>query len=265
MYNLGMPTLLEVRGVRENALLCQSLGLSFLELDMNLPWCCPENLPAAEALRVCQEFDIDLTLHLPEELDLASFHPPLRQAAVARVRQAMLWAQEAGARVVTMHINPGIYFTLPERRAYIYDEFVQQFCANLMESTEEVLAYSRDAETPLCLENTGNFHLPFISQALELLADLPGFWLTWDVGHDAASGYRERNLLVRHSSRIAHMHLHDFDGARSHQPLFTGLVDIAEALQFADEENLRVVLDVKTREALTQTVDALRERLLFVP
>lgn len=264
MYNLGMPTLLEVRGVRENALLCQSLGLGFLELNMNLPWCCPENLPAAEAVRVCQEFDIDLTLHLPEELDLASFHPPLRQAAVSRVRQAMLWAQEARARVVTMHINPGIYFTMPERRAYIYDEFDHLFCANLMESAEQVLAYAREAEITLSFENTGHFHLLYISHALELLADLPGFWLTWDVGHDAASGYRERNLLVRHASRIAHMHLHDFDGARDHQPLFTGLVDIPEALQFADEENLRVVLEVKTKEALVQSVDALREHMLFV-
>lgn len=33
----GMPTLIELTGLEENARLCNSLGLKFIELNMNLP------------------------------------------------------------------------------------------------------------------------------------------------------------------------------------------------------------------------------------
>ena len=33
----GMPTLIELAGLEENAKLCNGLGLKFIELNMNLP------------------------------------------------------------------------------------------------------------------------------------------------------------------------------------------------------------------------------------
>ncbi|MEY8357128.1 hypothetical protein AALB39_27815 [Lachnospiraceae bacterium 54-53] len=35
--DFGMPTLIELAGLEENARPCNSLGLKFIELNMNLP------------------------------------------------------------------------------------------------------------------------------------------------------------------------------------------------------------------------------------
>lgn len=41
---LGMPTLIEFKTIEQNVDLCKELGLDFIELNMNLPICLPENL-----------------------------------------------------------------------------------------------------------------------------------------------------------------------------------------------------------------------------
>lgn len=42
-FKLGMPTLIEFNSIEENINLCSSLGLDFIELNMNLHYCMPEN------------------------------------------------------------------------------------------------------------------------------------------------------------------------------------------------------------------------------
>ncbi len=61
------------------------------------------------------------------------------------------------------------------------------------------------------LENTGHFGEPFMFEALESLAEIPGL---------CSHGYRaqcsqpssDQPALDRHNDRIAHIHLHDSDG-----------------------------------------------------
>jgi hypothetical protein len=45
---------------------------------MNLPICLPETLPSKEIIRLKKLYGIDFTIHLPEEIDLSSFHTPIR-------------------------------------------------------------------------------------------------------------------------------------------------------------------------------------------
>ena len=47
----GMPTLIENRTLEENAVLCSSLGLKFIELNMNFPEYQLERLEQTEASR----------------------------------------------------------------------------------------------------------------------------------------------------------------------------------------------------------------------
>lgn len=39
---IGMPTLIELPNINETINLCEELGLSFIELNMNMPDFCPE-------------------------------------------------------------------------------------------------------------------------------------------------------------------------------------------------------------------------------
>lgn len=264
LLRLGMPVLLELPNFAAHAAACRRLGLHFVELNMNLPWCCPENLPAWEVRRVGVQAGLFFTLHFPEELDLGSFHPQLRHGALERVLQSLRWAADAGMEKATMHLNTGVYFTLPSGREWLYGVFEDQFLSAISESFEQIYHEARECGVVVAIENAGWEHT-FIQHALSDLAELNGFWLTWDTGHNAASLYRHQPLLERYADRVIHVHLHDFDGARDHQPLYTGSVDIEHTLEWADERDLSVVLEVKTLEALEISVDALMERGLFTP
>lgn len=264
MYALGMPSLLELTNLAANAAACRRLGLTFVELNMNLPWSTPENLPASELQWVARQTGITFTLHLPEELDLGSFHPQLRRASLDRAVQAVQWASDAGIDFVTLHINPGVYFTLPDRKEWLYGIYASQFQPLLQESFEMLFGCARSLGVQVGLENTGHFGEPFMFEALESLAEIPGLWLTWDTGHNAASLSSDQPALDRHNDRIAHIHLHDSDGRLCHLPLFTGCLPVEDVLRFARERDIRVVVEVKTLDALEQSLEALAERGLFI-
>ncbi len=56
------------------------------------------------------------------------------------------------------------------------------------------------------------------------------------------------------------MHLHDVRAGSAHQPLYGGDARIADALRFALERQLRVIVEVKTVESLKQSVERLNAR-----
>lgn len=251
---LGMPTLIELPGIDETARVCRDLGLSLVELNMNMPAFCPESLEPGVVRRLAQETGIEFTLHLPEEVDLASIHPPMRGGCLQRCREAIAWAGEAGIGLASIHLNSGVYFTLTDRKVWVYEHWEEQFRANLMESFGELLDLARRSGVVLALENTGDFGRTHIAASIRRLAALEGFSLTWDVGHDAASGHSDRPLLMEYQDRIVHMHLHDCRGRANHLVPFTGDVDIAGMLDFARQRGIGVVIEVKTLEALRESV-----------
>lgn len=123
---LGMPTLVEYARLEDNLELCRRLGLEFVEINMNLPVCNPEVTGAAELLRLKREYGVELTIHLPEELDLGSIHGAMRQGHVQRCKEAIDWASGAEIEILNLHLNPGVYFTLPDRKIWIYDAHTGQ-------------------------------------------------------------------------------------------------------------------------------------------
>jgi len=262
MFCFGMPALIELPTVADYVTACRELELSFVELNMNLPVCCPESLTASDARALAEEADIEFTLHLPEDMDLGCLHRGMRRAHLQRAISAVEWAADAGIEIVNLHVNPGVYFTLPDSRVFIYGVYSERFLAGLEESFEELLEKARETNVTVCVENTGFLH-PHMAQAVEALSEIPGFWLTWDVGHDAKSHYRDQEVLARHEDRIAHMHLHDYDGIRDHQPLYMGQLDISVPVAFARERDMRVLIEVKTKEALVQSVEGLQTHGLW--
>ncbi|MDB5054631.1 MAG: hypothetical protein JWM44_2681 [Bacilli bacterium] len=257
---LGMPTLIEFKTLEQNVRLCKELKLDFIELNMNLPICLPENLSYQEIKNIKKEYGIEFTVHLPEEIDLSSFHPPIRRGHIDRCREAIEWASSAGIKTLNMHLNNGIYFTLPNMKMWINEQYTSEFNYLLHESYSQLypLAYSLDMV--MSIENTCNFHFPFISRALEMLSKFENFYLTWDVGHDAKANFDEEATFRKFTDRIKHMHLHDCNDKSDHQPLYSGKVPINNRLEFAENNNLSVVIEVKTSTALQESVDQIKER-----
>ncbi|MCU6795001.1 sugar phosphate isomerase/epimerase [Paenibacillus sp. WQ 127069] len=254
----GMPTLVQYTSIAENVQLCKKLGLDFIELNMNLPICIPENLSFSEIRTYQEQYGVEFTIHLPEELDVSSYHPSIRKGHLERCRQAMEWAHLSGIQTLNMHMNNGIYFTLPQTKVWINEQYETNFRELLQDSYAEFYQIAAAYDVALCIENTGNFQLPYIRKALDQLSAFDNFYLTWDVGHDAKAGFAEESFFAHYNNRIHHMHLHDYNGKSDHQALYTGIVPINDRLEFARTHDCSVVIEVKTSDSLAQSVASLR-------
>jgi sugar phosphate isomerase/epimerase len=257
---LGMPWLVELDGIEAQVAACHRLGLDFVELAMNLPCCIPGRLEPAALRAAAGREAVDFTLHLPEETDLASFQPLVRDGWRRLCCEALRWAAGAGIAVLNMHLARGVYFTLPDRRAWLYELYEREFRDALGESFASLAAEASRLGILLCIENTGDWNEPFLARALEGLLASFDLWLTWDTGHDGAAGFADRALLEHHADRIRHMHLHDFRAGKSHLALYDGELDVEGALAAARRRGAGVVVEVKTLEALETSLARLRAR-----
>jgi len=258
---LGMPTLIEIEDISQTIKICQKLNLSFIELNMNLPFNLLENLDAKLVKILQKDSGIGFTLHLPDELDLAHFDSSIREGNVNCCRKAIEWAYDARVDLINLHINKGTYFTLPDKKVFIYERYEEQFLENIFESFKKISLLAGKNDIKICVENSENFFIPYINKTLSKISQLSQISFTYDVGHDAKCEYKERDAIMRYENKIKHMHLHDFDGNTDHKKLFSGSIDIKDRLSFAKQKDMSVVIEVKTLEALIDSVNRIQPLL----
>lgn len=257
-YKLGMPTLIELNSIEENIILCKDLGLSFVELNMNLPYCMPHNNNVKLLKELKEKYNIELTMHFPEEIDFAAFYPSVRKSNIEMFSEIAGFAAELNIDKINIHINTGIYFSLPDHKAWIYEVNKEQFIYNLVDSMNIVLEIAKKYQIKVCVENT--VFPEFIKEAFYELNKLQGIYFTWDVGHDAGDNYRASKFFNNNVDKIVHMHLHDYNGSKNHLTLYSGSLNIEEKLNFAQMHNLSVVVEVKTEEALKKSIYLLKRK-----
>jgi len=129
--HFGMPTLIDVPSPEECCALCRSLGLDFVELNMNLPHYQPGTLDVDRLLAAAETHGVYYTLHLDENLNPCDFNPLVAKAYTETALRALDIARRLHAPVVTMHLSLGVFFTLPGRRVYLFDTYKDQYRANL--------------------------------------------------------------------------------------------------------------------------------------
>ena len=256
----GMPALIEFSTVEENVELAERLGLDFVELNMNMPYCHPSNLEASRLREITEDTGVLFTLHMPDELDVGSLYPSIRGGNLQTCLDALGWGAEAGICLMNLHLYPGIYFTLPDEKVWIYDRYYDSYHYNITDSFIRMIKKSREAGITICVENVTNFQLPFIAHTIDELCKMDGFNLTYDIGHDARGGYRERDVIYRHKDRLAHMHLHDVCKGEDHKVLYTGEIDIDGILSLAVERGMSVCVETKTASSLETSISELEDR-----
>lgn len=258
--DFGMPTLLELKGLEENAALCKNLGLQFVELNMNLP-------EYADLARICRsdllawkKNGVYFTLHLDERMDVCDFNPQVADAYLHTVCAALEFAGEIGMPVLNMHLNPGVYFTLPQKKVWLYETHKTHYLSS-MEKLRSLVDAHAPAGMTVCVENTDGF-APFVQRGIDLLLESPRFALTLDTGHMHCIGDADAPFYEARMHRLKHLHLHDATRipSKNHLPLGTGELDLAQKLSLAKEHGCRVVLEVKTVQALQTSVQYLSER-----
>ena len=238
--------------------LCSKLNLNMIEIGMTRPEFFPSSLSPNELINYSEKYGIEFSLHLPEEIDLAIFHESIREAYINLILEALNWAKKSNINIVNMHLSNGLYYTMPNGKIWLYDAYKDKFKSNILDSLNKIIEQSTKNNIKICIENCGNFTLSFIREILDIS---DGTYLTWDVGHDAATGYKETEVILSHKNKIVHMHLHDNIGNIPHKELYTGDVKIDEMIKFADSKGIGVIVEVKTVESLKKSISKLFSRI----
>lgn len=254
----GMPTLLELDSLEKNIEFCKKLGLDFIELNLNFPYCDYSRISGRDVAKILDENGIFATIHFPEEINLASFHPKLREANIHMFEEVCQWASEFKCDKMTIHLNDGVKVTLPQGKVKLHDIYSHVVLENLKESFEKMAVIASRYHVAICLENT-SFDENTVQIFNEIsLIDNIGF--TWDIGHDSKTGGLASKYYLENSDRVRHMHIHDYNGKSDHLTLFEGDLYIEGALEFARKNSLLTVLEVKSAKDLEVSVRRLEEK-----
>lgn len=269
----GMPTLVENRTLEENIALCKRLGLSFIELNMNFPEYQLNQLERVNALlKAANSAGIYYTIHLDENLDIANFNQLVSSAYLETVQRTIDVAKKlidlrnrygdvSQPLVLNMHMNHGIYITLPDQKVQMYERNFDTYKSSYLLFRKLCEKWIGSADIVISIENTDLFR-DHEKKVIEQLLQSPAFCLTWDIGHSKAAGEKDRSFLETHQSKLCHFHIHDGTEAppTNHLALGDGEIELEKRLQLAKKRNARCVLETKTTAALEKSVHWLKQR-----
>lgn len=253
MLELGMPTLIELPELADCAQLCRELGLQFVELNMNLPQYQADRFEPAMFRQIQEEYGIYFTIHLDENLNPADFNPHVSEAYQRTTEEAILFAKALKIPILNMHLSRGVYFTMPDRKIFLYDVYREAYLGKMCAFRERCERVVGASDVRICIENSDGF-TDFHEEALQILLKSPVFALTYDIGHNHAICGRDEPIILQHSQKLAHFHFHDAKDKRNHLPLGTGDLDLPKYLRLAEQCGSRIVLETKTIEGLRQSV-----------
>ena len=261
MNNLifGMPTLVEFDTLEDNAKLCKELGLDFIELNMNLPQFQVEKMDINKLIQIKRNHDIFFTFHLPEELDIANFNDKIKKAYVDIVKETIEISKLLDCPIINMHMNLGVYFTLPNYKVYLYEKYFNEFYKSILDFGSQVEKFIGNSNVKISIENTGIYNFDFILKAVSELLKRECFKLTWDIGHDYSSGNIDKSFIANNLNKLKHMHIHDAKGKNNHLPLLTGDIDLDDKLEIAKETKSTCVIETKTVDGLKQSIKELKK------
>ena len=267
MIQFGMPTLIENRTLGDNIALCRSLGLRFVELNMNFPEYQADRLEDTDVLlRAGEAAGIYFTIHLDENLNIADFNRLVSAAYLETVRRCVGIARKllplrdrfgAGSRplILNMHMHHGIYITLPDRKVQMYDRDFDTYMQSFAVFRSRCEEWIGDSEIMIAVENTDGFR-GYEQKAIDFLLESPKFGLTWDIGHSRAAKEADMPFITGRQNRLVHFHIHDGTETppKNHLALGDGEIDLPARLRLAEERNARCVLETKTVAALKSSV-----------
>lgn len=251
---IGMPGLIELESIEENIALCKALSLDFIELNMNLPRYNHEI--DLKTIKSCLEAaQIKVSLHLSETFDPFELDPIMRSAHMASFKRGVEIARSLDAFLINMHLSKGIHFSLPDQKVHLYEVYKEAYLKHVASFIEIV----EQEGIQLCIENTGIHDMNFIREASDLLLQSKHIGLTYDIGHDITSGYKDFSYYDLHKHEIKHYHIHDGTENKNHLSLFTGDLDIMSFVEKARSQDASIVIEVKSEKDLIDSVTKLGE------
>lgn len=253
--DFGMPTLIEAESLEECADLCKNLRLQFIELNMNLPQYQLDRIDTDKFQQIAEKYGIYYTIHLDENLNVSDFNHLVADAYIKTVIDTIELAKILRVPVLNMHLSKGVYFTLPDKKVYLFSEYKDIYLESIKHFINLCESAVKDSNIKICLENTDGF-TDFHIDALELFMKSPVFALTFDIGHDYCIGRCDESVIQHYGRKLCHMHMHDANSnGKNHLALGTGEIDLPKYLALAENNNCRIVLETKTVDGLKKSAE----------
>lgn len=269
--HFGMPTLIELNSLKENIELCKKLKLNFIELNMNIPLFSVlgiedennfELKKIIEELNFYQkEFGIYFTIHLDENFNFADSNIYIKNAYLKTLKAVIKNSKKINCPIINMHLNKGIYFTLPTEKVFLFEKYKEEFNNSLEEFIKFCNCEISDSNIFISIENTDGW-TDFEKKSIKKILMNKNFSLTFDIGHSQAIGNIDQNFILKNKSKLKHFHIHDGtlpnvarkQFGKNHLQLGTGNINLKEKIYLAKETNSRCVIETKTVESLVESV-----------
>ena len=256
----GIPTLIEFENLDECAAFASSLSLHFVKISMDLPLYQYDKLNCDYINKLKEKYGVFFTVHLPAFLNISDFNSLVKEAWFETVKEVISFAKETESPIINMHLNKGDYFTLPEGKVNLFDKYEDYY----LESVREFISFCEreigERDIKITVENTGEF-TSFQKKALGLFLKSKVFGLCFDIGHDHKNGNKDENFILKNENKLYHMHFHDsvsWEGnKKDHLPPLCGENDLNKYLYLANRLDLKVLLEVKTKEGIERAVNYL--------
>ena len=254
----GMPTLVECGDIYECCELAKRYGLDFVEINTSFPQYQPSRLDADLLIGITREKGISFTIHADEMLNPFDFNDKVSECYFGVMRDTIRFARKIGASIINIHLQSGVYVTLPDRKIFLNDVYADEY-------RKRVKAFIRMCEDEIGTEpikitvenvDTNPFTESQLS-VLPLFMNSPVFGLTLDTGHEYCLKFLDTPIFEQYDDKLVHLHLHDAREKNAHLPLGTGDVDVkAKLSQLSDGKTC--LIEVKTVEGLIQSIEYLK-------
>jgi len=210
---------------------------------------------------IADEYGVYFTIHLDENLNPCDFNERVATAYTETVLQTIDIAKRLTVPILNMHMNPGVWFTLPDKKVFLFDEYESEYMRKLTAFRYACTVAIGGSDIRICIENCGDYgDKPYLRKGLALLLESTVFALTFDVGHNAGASYSDEPTIMEYADRLAHFHIHDASGRSNHLTLGEGDVDLKKYLDLAIAHDCRAVIEVKTIDGLRKSVEWLKAR-----
>lgn len=244
-----MPILVEFHSLEENLKLFQKLNLDFIELNLDIPYCFPENIET-NLLN-----NNNFTIHLSEKFDVGELNNSLRKFYLSEIEKIISFGTKHNIFKYNIHLDPGIHFSLPDKKIFIYQEYLNDYLNAYKDSCDTLSKIASKYNATILFENVKIES--YTLKAIEVISNYENLFFTLDLGHNIRYGNIAKEQFLKYENKIKHIHLHDFNGSKDHQELFTGLLNTKEELDFCNKHNLDVLIEVKRKEELINSVNKL--------
>lgn len=254
----GMPTLVECKNLEECVMLASKLKLDFVEINTSFPEYVYGKFDTEYALALAEKEGIFYTIHADESLNPFDFNEKVSETYFEIMRDTIKIAKEIKAKAINLHLQKGIYVTLPEKVILLTDVYHDIYINSVKRFISMCESELVGTDIKIVIENVdSNAFSSSQIDALELFMQSDAFGLTLDTGHECKLKFADSHIFEKYPQKLWHMHLHDCKSGSPHLPLGVGEVEIEKKLSILKGDTC--LIEVKTISGLIESVNYLKE------